>query len=155
MPTLAGSAPSHGTGGQWLEADPNLEVSATVVMRRPPDKSDLANELLAGRQPAMPREDMEKSLSAGAKDMQAVSDFMREHRLTVVTESAAARTVRVTGAIAQMDAAFGVNIRWRIDEQGRKSLSYTGEIVLPNVLHGVVEAVLGLDPRPAAKPAVV
>ena len=59
----------------------------------------------------------------------------------------------MTGTIAQMDAAFGVDVKWRIDEQGRKYLSYAGQISLPEALKGVVQAVLGLDQRPAARPA--
>ncbi len=150
---IAGSAPSHQSGGKWVSADPNLVVSVTLVIRRPAMAEDMSGQLLSGTLPAKSRDEMEKSLSADAADLEAVRNFTREHQLTVVTESAAARTVRVTGAIAQMDAAFGVDVKWRIDEQGRKYLSYTGQISLPETLKGVVQAVLGLDQRPAARPA--
>ena len=94
-------------------------------------------------------------MTADVSDMQTVKNFMHECGLTLVTESAVALTMRVAGTIAQMDAAFGVEIKWLIDEQGRKYLSYSGEISLPESLNGVVQAVLGLDQRPVARPATV
>lgn len=153
---IPGSAPNHQSGGKWLSADPSLEVSVTVIIRRPAKVGDLGNQLLLGKVPGKSRSEMEKSLSADPADMRVVRDFMRKQGLAVVTENASARSVRVTGSITQMDAAFGVDVKWRIDEQGRKYLSYTGQISLPETLKSIVEAVLGLDQRPAAaRPATV
>jgi kumamolisin len=106
-------------------------ISPTIVIRRP----QLSPELL----------------SADPADLEAVRAFARDNGLKILAESAEARTVRVDGTVAQVGKAFGVEIEWRIDEQGRKYLSYRGALTVPAQLNGVVEAVLGLDQRPVAR----
>src|SRR6202035_3469918 len=48
-------------------------------------------------------------------------------------------------------AAFGVDLR-RVQDTHGSYRGRTGVIQLPEELHGVVEAVLGLDNRPVARP---
>jgi kumamolisin len=53
--------------------------------------------------------------------------------------------------VAQFNAAFGVDLQ-RFEYEGGSYRGRVGAVQLPDELQGVVEAVLGLDDRPAAKP---
>ena len=53
--------------------------------------------------------------------------------------------------MAQFNAAFGVDLQ-RFEYEGGSYRGRVGAIQLPDELQGVVEAVLGLDDRPVAKP---
>jgi hypothetical protein len=128
---IPGSENSHESGGSWLCAEADQRISPTIIIRR----TRLGPELL-GADPA---------------DLAEVRAFARDNGLKILAENAEARTVRVDGTVAQVGKAFGVDIHWRIDEQGRKYLSYRGALTVPAQLNGIVEAVLGLDQRPVAR----
>ena len=63
----------------------------------------------------------------------------------------ARRTVVLSGTVAQFNAAFGVDLQ-RFEHPGGSYRGRTGNVHLPDELAGRVEAVLGLDDRPVAKP---
>lgn len=128
---IPGSQPRHEEDGSWLPADADQRISPTVVIRRP---------TLAG------------GLRADPNDWTAVQAFAKEFGLTVSHEKPEARTLHVEGSLAQIGKAFGVAIRQRVDPQGKSYLSYQGELTIPTSLDGVVQAVLGLDQRPIARP---
>jgi len=69
----------------------------------------------------------------------------------VVQEDAARRTVVLSGTVAQVNEAFGVDLQ-QFEHAGGSYRGRTGPISVPEELHGVVEAVLGLDNRPQARP---
>ena len=88
---------------------------------------------------------------ADPADIAKVTAFAQAHGLAVVQSDAGRRTVILSGTVAQAEAAFGVELNTFEYDQG----SYrgrTGPVHLPEELAGVVEAVLGLDDRPAARP---
>jgi kumamolisin len=128
---IPGSENSHESGGSWLCTVADQRTSPTIFIRRP----QLSRELL----------------SADPGDLAAVRAFVRDNGLKILAENAEARTVRVEGTVVQVGKAFGVDIEWRIDEQGRKYLSYRGALTVPTELNGIVAAVLGLDQRPVAR----
>jgi kumamolisin len=99
----------------------------------------------------MSREEAENLLRVDRADLAAVLEFVHGYGLKVVAESAEARTVHVEGSVLRVGQAFGVEIQWRVDAEGRKYLSYEGELMVPDELAGIVEAVLGLDQRPVAR----
>lgn len=66
-------------------------------------------------------------------------------------QHAGRRTVVLSGTVAQFNAAFNVDLQ-RFEHPGGSYRGRVGSIELPDELDGVVEAVLGLDDRPAAKP---
>jgi len=84
-------------------------------------------------------------------DLAKVRAFASAHGLTAVEESAARRTVVLSGTVAQMDAAFGVQLL-QVTHPGGTYRGRSGTIQVPAELDGIVEAVLGLDNRPQAKP---
>ena len=141
------------SGGSWFPADANERISPTIVIRRPLGRADLAQRLLSGSLPPLSRAEAAQLIRVAPEDLAAVEAFARGHGLAIVTENAEARTLRVTGSVAQVGKAFGVEIEWRVDPQGQKYLSYRGELTIPAPLTGIVEAVLGLDQRPIARRA--
>jgi kumamolisin len=82
---------------------------------------------------------------ANPDSLKLVKAFAREFGLTVGTEKPGPRTVQLTGTSAAMQKAFGV----KLTQHGALRVR-EGSICLPEELEGHVEAVLGLDNRPAA-----
>lgn len=68
--------------------------------------------------------------------------------MTVVREDPAARSVLLSGTIAQFQGAFGVKLEHYQHRTAGEFRGRTGPVNVPDDLHGVVEAVLGLDNRP-------
>jgi kumamolisin len=68
-----------------------------------------------------------------------------------VAEHADRRTVILSGTVAQFSAAFSIQLNVYSHPHGTYR-GRTGVIQLPAELDGVIEAVLGLDNRPQAKP---
>jgi kumamolisin len=154
--TLQGSHRASMPGARSLApADPaeRMEVSVLVRRRAPQDLESRVAALVTGNRslPLLSRDQFAQLHGADAKDLAAVRSFAGAHGLTVVQEEAARRTVVLAGTVAQFSAAFGVTLhqmKWaRGTYRGR-----TGDITLPADLDGIVEAVLGLDNRPQAKP---
>lgn len=83
--------------------------------------------------------------------MAAVKKFAADHGLSVVGEHPERRTMVLSGTVAQMEAAFSVKLQCFEHASGRYR-GREGVIQLPAELDGVVDAVLGLDNRPQAKP---
>jgi kumamolisin len=96
------------------------------------------------------RADFAAQCAAAPADMQAVEAFATAHHLTVVEAAPARRTIILSGTVARFEAAFGVELDAYEHESGTFR-GRTGPVMLPPALHGVVQAVLGLDNRPAAR----
>jgi len=97
------------------------------------------------------RADFARRFGARAQDLAAVRAFAATYGLSVEHESAQRRTVVLAGTVAQCNAAFGVDLQ-QFDTGSGSYRGRIGSILLPEALHGIVEAVLGLDDRPQAKP---
>jgi kumamolisin len=122
---------------------PNERVTVTIVVRsknpQPPPPGNLS------------REEYANAYGADASDMQRVEAFARANGLEVLESSPARRCVRVAGTAAQISPAFGVSLlNYRMGAQTCRG--HAGPASVPAELQGVVEAVLGLDTRPQAKP---
>jgi kumamolisin len=110
------------------DAYPHEPVDVTVVLRR-----------------AEPR----PGAGADPGDVRAVEDFAHRYGLAVSTVDSRARSVGLLGTVAQMNAAFGVNL----GEYAAGDTTYRGRegsVLLPADLAHRVVAVLGLDERPQA-----
>ncbi|MBN9561728.1 MAG: S8/S53 family peptidase [Alphaproteobacteria bacterium] len=136
------------------KADPSERLEVSVLLRRPNDNA-LKDRVrrMARREPGeshIGREEFERQFGASAADVAAVKAFAATHGLTVVQEHVGRRTVVLAGTVAQFNAAFGVDLE-QFEHPGGTYRGRVGSIQLPDELHGVVEAVLGLDNRPVAK----
>jgi kumamolisin len=149
---LEGSRPrSTAAFRNCRDAPASQPVEATVVVRRrsAPKMQSRLDAILRGEAPPMSREEAEQSLGADPEDLRKVTEFAQAHGLTVTESSAPQRSVRISGTVAQMEAAFGVKLR--LCQGGDRSyLCYGEPLTVPSSLAGIVEGVLGLDQRPVA-----
>ena len=137
------------------KADPAERLEVSVLLRRRNDAA-LAEHVkkLASRETAgnhLAREQFDEQFGADTTDIAAVKEFADAHGLAVVQEHAGNRTVVLSGAVAQLNAAFGVDLQ-RFKHGEHSYRGRIGAVQLSDELHDVVEAVLGLDGRPAARP---
>jgi len=92
-----------------------------------------------------------QAYGADRADLEKVADFARAHGLQVVRSDAGRRTVILSGTVGQAEAAFGVELH-DMEFDGGSYRGRTGALHVPDELAEVVEAVLGLDNRPVARP---
>lgn len=154
--SLVGSERQPVAGARSVaSADPNERLEVSVLVRRSAGAAfgERVKQLAAGTasQPHLNREEFAQQFGADAADLAKVRSFVASHGLTVVQEDAARRTIVLSGTVAQFSAAFGVKLEQFAYDAGTYR-GRTGAIELPDELKGIVEAVLGLDNRPQAKP---
>lgn len=128
------------------QPDERLEVSLRVRPRAP--LSDLS---AGGDITPMTPEEYEAAHGATPEDMGKVEAFAANHGLQVVEQSAARRTLVLSGTVAQMQEAFGVQLG-QYEHPGGTYRGREGAVHVPGDLDGVVEGVFGLDDRPQADP---
>ncbi len=137
------------------KADPAERLEVSVLLHR--SNADALTDRvqkLARRERAggpLSREEFDKQFGADSKDIAAVRKFAHAHGLAVVQEHAGRRTVVLSGTVAQFESAFGVELQ-QFEHPGGSYRGRVGSVHLPDELNGRVEAVLGLDNRPVAKP---
>jgi kumamolisin len=154
---LAGSQPQLSPDTLDLgPVDPATEAEITVVLRSRTSDRDMEKELntisslpISQRQ-YLTREELAKLRGAKPEDIQRVEAFAREHHLTVSQVDPASRTVKLRGTLADLQNAFGVQLRL-YEKDGTKFRSHSTPILLPDSIAGAVQAVLGLDDRPVAR----
>lgn len=136
--------------------DPNERIQVTVIVRsspsnQEPSPTDERDRSLPSERSYLTREEYETRFGAAREDLAKVEDFAQKHGLDIVEVSSARCSVKLSGSVRQFSAAFGVKLaRYKHPKgfyRGRR-----GPIYLPPELAPIVEAVLGLDDRPQAKP---
>ena len=153
---LAGSERAPLQGAKEIgAANPNETVDVTLRLRSRAGKKPIIDqkEFLkpAEKRTIFSRKEFEQQHGADPATIALVESFAREHKLTVKEKSAARRTVILSGTVAAMNEAFGVELKEYQHPNG-KYRGRTGAIHLPAELQDVVEGVFGLDNRPQAKP---
>ena len=137
------------------KANPAERLEVTVLVRRQNADEFKAkvHNLAAGDRAAgrVKHADLAEQFGASPSDMAVVADFAKRHDLAVVQQDAARRVVVLSGTVAQFNEAFGVDLQ-QFDFDGGSYRGRTGPIVVPNELNGIVDAVMGLDNRPQARP---
>jgi kumamolisin len=125
------------------------KVIVSVVVRR---KNPLKPAHITGKL-RLTHAQYRKSHGADPVAVKLVRAFAKEFGLAVEpdTPGPERRTVKLSGTVTQMQKAFGVALSHKTIEGVRYRVR-EGSIDLPLELSGVVEAVLGLDNRPQAKP---
>src|SRR5262249_15674965 len=154
--TLIGSERQPMRGARSVgKADPaeRLEVSVIVRHRESDALKDRVAKLTIGDRPDrhLSREEFARQFGPHPADIAAVKKFAGAHGLAVVDEDAARRTVVLSGTVRQFNNAFAVDLQ-TFEHPGGTYRGRTGAVHLPDELHGVVTAVLGLDNRPQAQP---
>jgi kumamolisin len=138
------------------QCDPAERIEVFVMLRRQRQAQfdALMSKIEAGDPGVKPlsREAFAQEFGAAPDDVAKVKAFAQAHSLTVVREDVAARSVLLSGTIEQFQSAFGVKLEHYEHHTAGQFRGRTGMISVPDDLHGVVEAVLGLDNRPQARP---
>jgi len=129
-----------------------LEVSVLLRSRAADQLKDRVMKLHKGQGGAhLKREEFAKQFGAAPGDLDAVKKFAQTQGLAIVQEDLARRTVVLSGTVQQFNEAFGVDLQ-QFEHESGSYRGRTGAIHLPDELSGIVQAVLGLDNRPQARP---
>jgi kumamolisin len=154
--TVTGSERSPMPGAREAgPANPSEVLEVTIRLRsragqQPLFRAEVASQLPVDRE-VVSREEFEKTHGADPASIARVEAFAHEHGLIVTETSAARRTVVLSGTVAAMNAAFGVELK-EYDHPGGRYRGRTGPVHVSDDLHNIVEGVFGLDNRPQAKP---
>jgi kumamolisin len=154
--TLRGSERAPLEGAREIgPADPKEIVDVTIRLRSKAGKKPIVDpeeyKKPIRERKILSRKEFEQRHGADAESMAKVEAFAREHKLVVKEKSAARRTIVLSGTVAAMNKAFGVELK-KYEYPGGKYRGRTGSVHLPADLHEDVEGVFGLDNRPQAKP---
>jgi kumamolisin len=133
-------------------ADGSQTLDVTLVIKR----SAAFGECVARAVEAWPgqrlsHEEFAERFSASPADCAAIREFAKAHDLTVVSEDRAAHTLRLRGTVADLSNAFGVALH-SYRYPGGSYRGRVGAVKIPESLSPIVQAVLGLDDRPQARP---
>ena len=130
------------------KSDPRCVISVSVIVKR---KNPLNLAELGGRH--VSQEEFSEKYAADDSSFDHLRDFAHKSGLTVdeSASSLARRTIVMRGPINKMEQAFGVTLN-DYEKEGRKYHSYEGAISMPQEHAEPVEAVLGLDNHPIARP---
>jgi kumamolisin len=133
--------------GTRVGDQPNDEMIEVSVILKP--KARALTPQATGA--SVSRQEFAAKHGADSGAIDKLKQFAKENNLTVGEVSAERRTVKLEGTAANMRRAFDVQLD-RYEHEGQQYRARTGEIKLPPELVQSVEAVLGLDDRPQAKP---
>jgi kumamolisin len=158
--TIPGSERSALLGARAVgPADPKERILVTVLVRRRSSSKGLTSliEEMSTRKPPerrhLSRKEFAVSHGADPRDMKKVAAFARGYGIAVVESNAAQRRVVLSGTVTAFSTAFGVSLA-NYSHPGGSYRGRTGPVQVPEDLAPIIEAVLGLDNRPQARPHV-
>jgi kumamolisin len=128
-------------------ADLDERIEVTIYLRPASPPTPYPGRLLS-------RSDFADRYGARAEDIAAVEAFAEDNGLRVVDSDSARRQVILAGTVAAMSGAFDVELQ-RYETADADFRGRTGHVRLPAELAAIVQAVLGLDDRPQARPHFV
>ena len=134
-------------------ADPKETLSVTIRVRRRTDAPALPDPAnAAARDNVLSHGEFATRYGAAKADIDRVIAFAKEKGLALVEASIPRRTVIVSGTVAQMDHAFGVELA-RYESPTETYRGREDSVNLPASLVDIVEGVFGLDNRRMARRA--
>jgi kumamolisin len=122
--------------------DPTERVEVTVILRRKAEPPSHVEEPIS-------RAEFARLYGARPEDIPPLEKFAGENDLTVVEVDLGRRSVVLSGTIANMNEAFGTQLRLYRCPHG-VFRARTGALLLPADLGSIVVGVFGLDERPQA-----
>jgi len=145
MKRLSGSAKNPAGKARHVgDVDPEKMMSVTVILR-PKAKLKLGGA-------AISRQEFATKFGADPADVAKVEEYAAVNHLSVHEVNIAARTLVLRGRTSDMQKAFGVELKLYATEDNKRFRGREGNVFVPDELHGIIQAVFGLDDRPAAKP---
>ncbi len=152
---LSGSCRTLPAGSTRVGAVPDDHVVEASIYLKPHDEAALNRELAAIADPDAKRAHLATARAALYRDdIRQVSAYASSHGLTVTQAAPARRLVQVAGSPSAIGAAFGTALSM-YHAGGVEFRGHSGEVQLPEHLHGLVESVLGLDTRAIAHTRIV
>jgi kumamolisin len=151
---IPGSEKAPAPNAVHVKATPSKsKVTVSVILKRKEPLKINGRRGRANGPVRVTRAEYKRHHAADPADMKLVKAFAKEFNLTVEDDPTAAvrRTLKLTGAAADMQKAFGVVLEQKTID-GVQYRVREGGIHVPASLAGAVVAVLGLDNRPQAKP---
>jgi kumamolisin len=152
---IAGSERGLRSGSTLIgPSNPDERVEITVRVRSKGKKlpsADAIGKLPPLKRRYMSREEFAKAHGAANADLAKVKAFAAKNGLKVVSESAAERSVKLSGTVMALSAAFDVKLMEYAHPDGNYR-GRIGSIHLPDGLANVVQGVFGLDNRRQARP---
>ncbi|WP_118182651.1 S53 family peptidase [Paraburkholderia phosphatilytica] len=154
---LAGSERAVAQGSKPLgQCDPAQSIEVVVMLRRRDEASfqAFAKQIGAGDPAAKPlsREAFAQRFGAAPEDVAKLQSFANAQGLKIVRSDTGARSVVLSGTVAQFQDAFGVRLEHFEHHQLGRYRTHAGPVQVPDDIHDAVTAVLGLDDRPQAQP---
>lgn len=126
--------------------DPNQPIEITVVLRG----RDYPRE--PGRVRCIRREEFPDLYGPAPNHLAELRRFAAEHNLAVGSHTHGSRNIKLSGTMANMEAAFGAQLtRYKVEGRNFQYRGREGELQIPEEIESFVIAVLGLDDRPQAK----
>jgi kumamolisin len=128
------------------EVPPDEVLTVSVILKpKTPAPAPVSSER------AMSRQHFAEAHGASPDSVARIKHFAVERGLRVAGESPERRTVMLEGTVQSFTKAFGAQFD-RYDHDGQSYRARTGAVQVPEDLVDSIEAVLGLDNRPQAKP---
>lgn len=156
--SVAGSERTALPGARMVgPANPDEQVRVTLLLRRRASSKSVSAMVkeAATRAPHqrkyLSREQFAQEHGADSDDIKKVEAFAQEHGLDVLETHPAQRRVVLSGTVAALSTAFGVNLA-QYEYLGVQYRGRVGTVSVPEDLAPIIEAVLGLDNRPQARP---
>jgi kumamolisin len=141
------------------KADPRKSITVSIYLRRNPSTASEAastittlSEQLPQERRYLPKPQLAAMFGADPHEMQAVEEWAKSCKLKVVESDAAKRQVKVSGTVAAINKAFGVQLNDYRHPEGYEYRGREGQVHVPEKLYGIVESVLGLDTRRVGRP---
>jgi kumamolisin len=140
-------------------SDPAERIRVSIYARRNASPSakalaavrQLNSAELPGKRQYPSAEDVKEVYGADAADLKQITAFASAANLKVVDVNPEARRIRVEGTIADIEKAFGTQLK-EYDHPDGAYRGREGGLSIPAALAGVIEGVEGLDTRPVGDP---
>jgi kumamolisin len=130
----------------------NEYIEVSIYLRPRPTEHPTAPPLPQGRR-RLTREEFASVHGADPDVISKVEAFARDHGLTLMSSDAARRVVILGGTASSMETAFDVKLQ-HFERDGQIFRGRVGNVRVPADLAELIEAVVGLDERPQARPFV-
>ena len=151
---LAGSEPAPTLGGSRTGDLPDGTAFGVTARVRRRMRFDATRLTRTDRPETFDRAGFADLFGASRADLDLVGAFAASHGIAVTGSDAATRGVALHGTASQYTAAFGVRLGRYAGPEGERR-GHEGGILLPPELAPIVQAVIGLDDRRAARACIV
>lgn len=134
-------------------ADPGERIEVSVYLQSRPTTRSTGelNRRLPHQGRIMSRDDYADIFGVDPDQAAQVEAFARGHNLVVVETDPVRRVMVLAGTVADMSAAFRVELNY-YELEGHIYRIRTGPVNIPIELSSIIEGVFGLDNRPQARP---